>query len=99
MLDLQIVRAGQEAIVRLTGKVDAASASLLRLIKASGGDVAVDVSDVDDIDEPGLGALVSVILRCRRLGGSVRIIGLGPELAARLHALGLDRLVDVRSRS
>jgi anti-anti-sigma regulatory factor len=96
MLDLQIVRAPHQAVWRLTGRLDAASARLLRLIKVGDGPVSVDVTEVDGVDEPGLGGLIAAILRVRRLGGSVRIVGLGPELIARLRALGIDRLADLR---
>jgi anti-anti-sigma factor len=96
MLDIVMAASqrGGRHLLRLTGQLTSGSASALRTIRFSArDDVEFDMSGVEEMDRPGLGALMAVVLRLRRMGVSCRLSGTGPELLKMMRMEGLDRLV------
>ena len=58
---------------------------------ATSRDTVVDLSDVEFLDSAGLTVLVQAHKRLRRVGGSLRLVGLRPRLARLLAMTALDR--------
>jgi anti-sigma B factor antagonist len=84
------------AIVKLTGEMDVANASVvsacLNGLLDAGADVVIDLSDLQFIDSTGLGVLVSAGSRAREGGHRVRLRGPGKNVAGTLSVTGLDRV-------
>lgn len=88
-------------VVAVTGSIDLATVPALRdaLLAAvadhPGERVAVDLDEVDVLDDTGLGILLGVAARARRHGGDLVIVCANPRLRQRFSLTGLDRAITV----
>jgi anti-sigma B factor antagonist len=85
------------AVVPLSGDIDLASASTLRVNLAQATEttpahVVVDLAKLDFIDSTGLGVLVGVLRRVRSTGGDIRMAAAGPAIERVFAVTGLDRV-------
>ena len=85
------------ALVRLSGRLDAAAAPqiLARLKGAVAGGqsrLAVDLSEVSFIDSTGLGTLVSGLKAARKAEGDLRLVAPSPQAQRLLRLTTLDRV-------
>jgi len=98
MLDIQVQLAPAASVWRLRGDLTSAGASVLRHAAdrlQTGKRVLVDLADVTRVDRPGLGALIHLLVRARRLG-TVEVQGMPSDVARLLRHEGIDRLVPLR---
>ena len=93
------------AVLALDGDVDLATLPLLRdhlarfVAEHPGRLVAVDIESVGALDDSGLGALLGAAGRARQGGGELVIVCAGERLRERFAVTGLDRAIEIRSRS
>ncbi|MBD2748975.1 STAS domain-containing protein [Microvirga sp. BT688] len=85
------------ALVRLSGRLDAAAApQILARLKDAVADgksrLAVDLSEVSFIDSTGLGTLVSGLKAARKAEGDLRLIAPSPQAQRLLRLTTLDRV-------
>lgn len=96
MLAISMGIAATDNVVRLSGDLTARSSGALRRVLdqlPDRGSLMVDCTKVTDVDRPGFGALLSLLVRARR-SAPVRVRAT-PGLEKLLHAEGIDRLVTV----
>ena len=94
--------AGDCAVLRVTGEVDACTAPVLReRIRelAAGGAVHLiaDLSQVDFLDSTGLGVLVGGLKRLREDGGSLALVVTTPRILRIFQVTGLTKAFAVWS--
>ncbi len=84
-MELSVSRTGLSRVVRVAGVLNRDSgpdveAFLLHLFRCGDDDLVVDCTDVESADIDGVGCLLTVGARIRRLGGTVRVSteGQGP---------------------
>lgn len=103
-LDLSVsVRRGQQTgavIVVVGGEIDVYTAGKLREALVSSAvcdcpNVILDMSDVDFTDSTGLGVLVGAHKRAHRLGGGVKLAGIGEHLQRILDVTGLSKVFTI----
>ncbi len=97
-VNLDCVGAG--TVVRVSGaarleKADLLREHLLALADAMKGRLVLDLTDLNFINSVGLGALVSAHLRCRRLGGVMKVAGPSPPIRQLLKLTRLTELFPV----
>src|SRR3712207_2342524 len=85
------------ALVRLSGRLDAAAApQILARLKDAVADgknrLAVDLSEVSFIDSTGLGTLVSGLKAARKAEGDLRLIAPSSQAQRLLRLTTLDRV-------
>ncbi|MGF9758424.1 STAS domain-containing protein [Microvirga sp. 0TCS3.31] len=85
------------ALVRLSGRLDAAAApQILARLKGAVAEgrsrLAVDLSQVSFIDSTGLGILVSGLKAARKTDGDLRLIAPSPQAQRLLRLTTLDRV-------
>ena len=89
---------GDVGIVELTGKLDSfldvgAFHSAIKDLLASGGrHVLVDLSRVDYVSSPGLGALMSGVASVHQAGGQLKLLAPGERVRT---LLSVTRLIDL----
>ena len=71
------------------------SALARALAAAPGQPIAVDIDEVDSLDDAGLGILLGAAGRARRGGGDLAIVCSNAATRERLAETGLDRAVSV----
>jgi anti-sigma B factor antagonist len=95
---LEMERKGQgTALVRLSGRLDAAAAPrvlahLKDAVAEGQSRLAVDLSDVSFIDSTGLGTLVSGLKTARKAEGDLRLVAPSPQAQRLLRLTTLDRV-------
>jgi anti-sigma B factor antagonist len=57
--------------------------------------VVVDLSEIEFVDSAGIGVLVSLFKRARKLGGRARFCGLTPGVRFTLERVQLDRILEI----
>ncbi len=87
-------------VVRLSGsatmeQADALRDQLLAIAPTVGGDLILDLAGLQFINSTGLGAMVSAHLRCRRLGGSLKVVNPSPPILQLLTLTKLTKLIGV----
>lgn len=93
---------GVPAMVRLDGRLDAASVGqvreLIALAVATGeGDLFLDCSRVEWVDVTGLGLLTSTHRRLRRADRRLVLVGCRPQLRRALAVTRLSRVLPTQS--
>lgn len=84
-------------VLALSGDVDLASASDLRMLLVELGGSApafVDLAELEFIDSTGLGVLVGALRGLRAAGGDLRIAGARAGIARVLSVTGLNRVFE-----
>ena len=82
------------AVVKGSGRFGAGAVSALRAaleLRPDAGTLIVDVSEVDAVDERGVGALLGAAHRLAEEGRSLVIRGASSAVRLRLRAVGLHR--------
>lgn len=90
----------QTGILRLTGRLDAASVKTLKenvnaLVKKEVNSIVVDMSDVDFIDSSGLGSLVSCLRLVNKENGDIRLSSLQDQIRALIELTRLHRVFQI----
>ncbi|MEN9823510.1 MAG: hypothetical protein RLZ04_1936 [Actinomycetota bacterium] len=92
-------------VLALDGDVDLATLPVLRdhltrfVAEHPARVVAVDIESVGSLDDSGLGALLGAAGRARQGGGDLVVLCAGERLRERFAITGLDRAIEIRSRS
>jgi anti-sigma B factor antagonist len=91
--------AGDCAVLRVTGEVDAYFAPMLRErireLAASGAvHLIADLGEVDFLDSTGLGVLVGGLRRLREDGGSLALVLKTPRILRIFQITGLTKVLD-----
>ena len=98
-LNIELDLRGDQAVVRMVGELDMATAPKLRetvikLLQPSLGIgvVILDLSEVSFVDSTGLGVLAGSRQRIEREGGALVLRGPRPNTVKVLEVTGLDRV-------
>jgi anti-sigma B factor antagonist len=95
-----LVADGREAVLHVSGELDALSCPELRpvldaVVLQGCAVVRVDLSDLRLIDSSGVGALVSLYKRVREAGGEVKFVGVRAQPLVIFKLLRLDRAFEL----
>jgi anti-anti-sigma factor len=102
---IEVAQNDGTAFVRVTGSGSFKVSTALRQFGASVLDqgckhMVVDLAMCIGMDSTFMGVLAGLAMRITRQGGGRMLLaGICPEVAARLSALGIDRVMDVQGRS
>jgi len=93
---LEVITAGDCAVLRVAGEVDVYGAPELReqmvkLVESGARYVVADLSGVDFLDSSGLGVLVGGLKRLRLVQGSLTIVTGGGAIPQLFEMTGLSR--------
>jgi len=91
---------GGPIVLRARGVLDSGTAATLRASSrfvAYHPAVIVELSEVKDIDQAGLGALVGLIRSVHETGGAIALCGAKPRVDSVLRVAGLARAVTYKS--
>lgn len=106
--DMELDLVADQALIRLSGELDVASAPRLRqgvldllarpdVTNGHGPTVVLDLRDVDFVDSTGLGVMVGLLKRLRSDGGELVLRGVRPTTSKVLEMTGLDRVFPIES--
>ena len=87
-----MVKLGPHLDVRTVGM---ARATLYSVIEEAGGDVVLDLANLESIDAAGLGMLTAVHLRCERAGHRLVLRNCPREIRRVLAVTRLNRILHV----
>ena len=81
-------------VLRLSGEVDIQTSPVLdeqlRSVLGEGAtSIVIDLADVTFLDSTGLSVLVAGLKRCQKVGGTVRLVSLRPNVRRVLEITGL----------
>lgn len=99
-LQIDLEEIEQRIILRLDGKVDAATCPILekkisKLIEEKRYDLLLDFSNVDYLSSAGLRLLLSATKKLHTLKGDLVIFSLAPEVEEIVKMAGFDRILHV----
>ena len=85
-------------IARISGAMNRFSSprlkeTLIRTVEAGTSELIIDLSDVTTVDSSGLGVLLGMLQRVRKLGGDLRLIGVSQKLTTILETMSLDQIL------
>ncbi len=91
---------GQNGILKLAGRLDAAAVKALKenvnsLLKKDIKHIVLDMSDIDFVDSSGLGSLVSCLRIVNKESGDIRLSSLQDQIRALLELTRLHRVFQV----
>lgn len=91
---------GAAQVIRLTGRLDAASATQLKdqvkhLLGAGDKALVIDLSQVTFMDSSGLGSLVACLRSANQSSGDVKLAALTPEICNIVELTRLHRLFQI----
>jgi anti-anti-sigma factor len=91
---------GDETTLFLDGQLDATSAqdfeALADALVAEGRhQVVVDMTELSNLESPGVAALIGLYKRTRERGGEVRIVGIQGQPLAMFKLLRFDKVFDL----
>jgi anti-sigma B factor antagonist len=97
-MEMDTELAGEQAVIRLTGRLTMVSAPRLRQVVTetvgSGHTrVVLDLEGCEFVDSSGLGALVAGLKTARQAGGDLRIARVRPQVSTVLELTNLDRVL------
>ena len=93
MFDLRV---GAEGIVKFSGRLDASAAEMVHdKLRALGGPMTVDFSELEYISSAGLGLIIETYKRLTGQGQSFRIVNLTPKVRNIFAYAGLDKLLRI----
>lgn len=102
ILDIQVRRTDDAAVLDLSGEIDALSSPDLKqviseLLTSGEPRILVNLSQVEYIDSFGLGTLVGGLRRARDANGDLSIVGASPRVRKVLNVTGLAEIFDMPS--
>jgi anti-sigma B factor antagonist len=92
-----------EARIELVGEIDVDVSEVVRervlqaVREAAGRPVVVDMAEVTFIDSSGLSAILAGLRLARGHGGSIRLVGVGPQIRRIFAVTGLDQQLGIGS--
>ena len=93
MFDLRV---GAEGTVKFIGRLDASEAErVLAAVRALGGPMTADFSELEYISSAGLGLIIETHQRLTRQGHSLRIVNLTPKVRNIFTYAGLDSVLRI----
>ena len=98
MLEIHVDRAGEYAVCRPEGELDAYTVGQFREALrelSTEPRLLIDLSGVPFLDSAGLGALIGGVRRARESGGDVAVCCARPAVSRLLHTTGFDRVAPV----
>jgi len=101
MLDYTIEKLpGGRAVFRLSGRLDANTATTLKdALKSAAADYAthlvIDLADLGFIDSSGLSTLVSGFKAVREKNGGLALTNVGPQVKVALELTRLDQIIPI----
>ena len=92
------IEAGEDGVVALKGRLDAAqAASAQATLDKVQGTVTLDLAGLEYISSAGLGVLLKTQKRLMAAGGKVRLAGVGPHLRDIFVYSGFDQLFEIEA--
>jgi anti-anti-sigma factor len=103
MPEMDIENNGASATVTPQGALTVAIAQELRpkiqqSLSDGASQVVFDLSTTDVVDSSGIGLLIATHNSLKKSGGSLRVIGVSPEIKNLFKAMRLDRHFEVEGR-
>jgi anti-sigma B factor antagonist len=103
-VEIETIKSGQTAILRLEGHLDSISSNYLkesinRLFEDSIYNIVVDLKDVGFVDSAGLGQLVSALRMCTHQKGTVVLSGVNDSVIDLLRITRLDTVFRIYETS
>lgn len=97
MLDYRINDSESCVEIFLIGEIDMFNAGELKKIISpkDSREIIMNCKELEYIDSTGLGAMVNVLKKAKSLGGSVRIIGLKPQIYKLFMLTELNSIFDI----
>ena len=90
------IEAGEDGIVFVRGRLDAAQAAhAQRVLDQVSGPVTLDVAGLEYISSAGLGVLLKTQKRLTGSGGKLRLAGVSPHLRDIFVYSGFDQLFEI----
>lgn len=91
---------GKTGVVKLTGRLDAASVkgfkdSVASLVKKEICNIIVDMKEVEFVDSSGLGSLVSCLRLVNNEGGDIRLSSLQNQIRSLLELTRMHRVFQI----
>jgi len=88
------------SIIMIKGSMSAEAIEQTRpeiegIVAADGIELLLDLKEVDFIDSAGIGAIVFMVKRCRRSGGTVKIANVQGQVRDVFRMAGLDKALDI----
>lgn len=101
-LHIQIEEIGKKVILRIDGRVDAASAPILerklsQLVDDEHKEVILDFTRVDYLSSAGMRVLLAVTKKLRVHHGTLILFALGEDVAEIIRMAGLDKILHICS--
>ena len=100
MISIEITPSGDRPLVKLAGHLDVQSApefqdAVLPLAESSPAAPVLDFSGIEYVSSMGLRALAIVAKAAGKKGGSLRLIGVRPEVYSNLRRCGFETFMDI----
>ena len=101
-LHIQVEEIESKIILRLDGRLDAASSSILdrklsQLIGESHHYLALDFTRVDYLSSSGMRVLLAATKKLKSMKGCLILFSLSPEVAELISLAGFDKIFSIRS--
>ncbi|MCM2677034.1 STAS domain-containing protein [Alkalicoccobacillus plakortidis] len=102
-LDIRVEELENQKNVFLSGEIDTYTAPKLRealipLTEQNGGELIVDLSEVQYIDSTGLGIFVGVLKASDTNGSTLTLIGMSERIKRLFVITGLDEVINIVDR-
>ncbi|MEI6610367.1 MAG: STAS domain-containing protein [Deltaproteobacteria bacterium] len=88
------------SIIMIKGNMSAdaiehARSEIEGIVAVDGTELLLDLKEVEFIDSAGIGAIVYMVKRCRRSGGTVKIANVQGQVRDVFRMAGLDKALDI----
>jgi anti-sigma B factor antagonist len=98
---MTVTKEGADTVVALSGDLDLYTAARLReslidLISGAKTKLVIDLADLDFADSTGLGTLVGVVQRVRRVGGEMALRSPTAAIRRVIGITGLGRVLPIQ---
>ncbi len=90
------IGSGNDGVVRVAGRLDAAQAARAQAFLDAAGDVrTLDFAALEYISSAGLGVLLRTQKRLMATGGKLRLVNVNPHIHDIFRYSGFDRIFDI----
>jgi len=98
MLDIDILRQGNQVTLKLIGQIDPATVETFRqqleeLLALGCRTILLDLEELDFLYSEGLGVMIEFALRLRGEGGQLRVVAACERIASLLEICGLTEFM------
>ena len=99
-LHIQTEAVGKKMILRIDGRIDAASSSVLekkihQLIEEHQTCLLLDFTDVDYLSSAGMRVLLSSLKKMKALKGTFAIFSVNEDVSEIIHLAGFDKILSI----